>query len=231
MSRRECMRLLKDSKNREQLNNGFTLVELIVSIAIFAIVAAAIIAFFRVAMTQYRMNTNEVNIQTESQMTWKRLESNVLITTNGIWTSNANQIELYSYDKEATHPKTMTRIYQSTDSEHPNSVYYQEFYLDEDNNPISMGDPQVFARLVTTFELKLYDKDGNVIDGSGNLIDKDGKVIEGRSSKGTKPVKLSAHIEYDANGRTYTSDNAVAIRNSIVASDRASDIYADIDEV
>ena len=73
MLRQECMRLLRTKSNDSELNKGFTLVELIVSIAIFAIVAAAIIAFFRVAMTQYKTNTNEVNIQTESQMTWKRI--------------------------------------------------------------------------------------------------------------------------------------------------------------
>jgi prepilin-type N-terminal cleavage/methylation domain-containing protein len=227
------MRLLRTKSNDSELNKGFTLVELIVSIAIFAIVAAAIIAFFRVAMTQYRTNTNEVNIQTESQMAWKRLESNVLIATNGVWTPSSSRIDLYSYNSDAEHKKTVTSIYYSDDPSN-HTVYYQEYYIDENNNMVAIDDEQheqqqqKFASLVTAFEIKIYDKDGNVIDGSGNLIDKDGNVV-GVLTSGTRPYKVSAHIEYDANGRTYTSDNTVAIRNTIVASNNPSEIYANIE--
>lgn len=218
---------LKRNSSKIQLNKGFTLVELIVSIAIFAIVAAAIIAFFRVAMSQYRTNTNEVNIQTESQMAWKRLESNILITTSGIWTPSTSQIELYNYNdsQSATHKRTMTRISYANDADN-HTVYYEEFYLDENNNPVALGDRQIFANLVTAFEIRIYDKDGNYISPSGELIDKDGNVVEGASGKGARPYKVTAHIEYDANGRTYTSDNTVAIRNTIVASDNPTEIYA-----
>ena len=227
MLRQECMRLLRTKSNDSELNKGFTLVELIVSIAIFAIVAAAIIAFFRVAMTQYRTNTNEVNIQTESQMTWKRIESNVLIATNGVWTPSSSRIDLYNYNSDAEHKKTVTSIYYSDDPSN-HTVYYQEYYIDENNNMVAIGEQQKFANLVTAFEIKIYDKDGNVIDGSGNLIDKDGNVV-GVLTSGTRPYKVSAHIEYDANGRTYTSDNTVAIRNTIVASNNPSEIYANIE--
>ena len=219
------MRLLRTKSNESELNRGFTLVELIVSIAIFAIVAAAIIAFFRVAMSQYRTNTNEVNIQTESQMTWKRLESNVLIATNGIWTPSSSRIDLYNYNSDAEHKKTVTSIYYSEDSNN-HTVYYQEYYIDENNEMVPMGNQEKFASLVTAFEVKLYDKDGNVIDSNGNLIDKDGNIIGGATGKGARPYKVSAHIEYDANGRTYTSDNTVAIRNTIIASDNPVEIYA-----
>ena len=217
------VRRINNSK-RTQLNKGFTLVELIVSIAIFAIVAAAIIAFFRVAMTQYRTNTNEVNIQTESQMTWKRLESNILMTTSGVWLwpsnttdtteyDNSSEIYLYNYDEseKAEHKKTMTKIYYPTDTT-KHVVYYQDYYLDENNSPVPIStEPQVFANLVTKFELRMYDKDGNVM-----------KSTDG----GNRLYKIEAHIEYDANGREYTSDNTVAIRNTIVASGNAEEIYA-----
>ncbi len=211
--------MLRTKSNDSELNKGFTLVELIVSIAIFAIVAAAIIAFFRVAMTQYRTNTNEVNIQTESQMTWKRIESNVLIATNGVWTPSSSRIDLYNYNSDAEHKKTVTSIYYSNDSSN-HTVYYQEYYIDENNNMVAIGEQQKFANLVTAFEIKIYD--------SGNLIDKDGNVV-GVLTSGTRPYKVSAHIEYDANGRTYTSDNTVAIRNTIVASNNPSEIYANIE--
>ena len=222
---------LRISKSKMQLNKGFTLVELIVSIAIFAIVAAAIIAFFRVAMAQYRTNTNEVNIQTESQMAWKRLESNILTATNGIWTPTMNQIDLYN--SKSVNDKTVqtkTSIYYTPGGE-KHSVYYQDYVLDENNTWQAQGNPQVFAKLVTRFEVKLYDKDDHIIDGSGNLLDEEGNSSDENgvpygSSLGVRPYRAKAHIEYDANGRTYTSDNTVAIRNTVVASSDINVIYA-----
>ena len=177
--------------------------------AILVIVGAAIIAFFAMSMTQYKSNTNETNIQTESQLTWKRLESNILITSSGIWTPNEHQIDLYNYDETGEHKKLKTSIYFDTNSD-SHTIYYQEYYLDDRNTWAKYGDEQVFANLVTAFTVEIYDKDNN-------------KIID--SSAGTKPAKVKAHIEYEANERTYVSDNTVAIRNVIVASDLLDKLY------
>lgn len=202
---------LRIYKNNSQLNKGFSLVELIVSIAILSIVGAAIIAFFSMSMQQYRSNTNEASIQTESQLTWKRLESNILSTANGVWTPAINEINLYSTDNGT---KKMTRIYYSPDSEN-HSIYYQEFVLDNSNEWQTSSDVQVFANLVTAFSVEIYGQDGSIISPNTEKV-----------TTAPKPIKVKAHIEYEANGRTYVSDNTVAIRNSIVASNDVGTIYA-----
>ncbi len=202
---------LKMFKKDSQLNKGFSLVELIVSMALLVIVGAAIIAFFSMSMTQYKSNTDETSLQTESQLAWKRLESNILMTTDGVWTPTVNEIDLYSSD--GTYDKVMTAIYYDPSSEH-NTIYYREFYLDGNEwKPIGdPQDPQVFSNLVKSFTVELYDKDNNKIEDANLAI---------------RPVKVKAHIEYEANGRTYTSDNTVAIRNVIVASDDPTTIYTE----
>ena len=194
---------LNNCKKVSQLNKGFTLVELIVSIAIFAIVGVAIAAFFSMSMRQYKSNTNEVNVQTESQMTWKRLESNILITNAGIWTPNDSQIDLYRYSKGAAHEYTMTSIYYDNSGSSHN-IYYQDYYLDDNNEWVVDGDSQVFASLVTGFKIELFDKDGKKITDSSLL---------------KKPARAKATINYEANERKYDAENTVAIRNSIVATD------------
>lgn len=202
-------------KNSQFNNKGFTLVELIVSIAIFAIVGVAIAAFFSVAMTQYRTNTNETNIQTESQMTWKRLESNILIANQGIWIPRDTQIDLYKHDddKNAVHKYLMTSIYYDN-STGKNSIYYQDYYYDEEKKQwVKDGDAQLFASLVTSFKIEMFDKDGNKITEPSTM---------------TRPAKVEAHISYDANGRTYDSVNDVALRNSVVATYDFADIYANV---
>ena len=220
--------------NKGSYNKGFTLVELIVSIAIFAIVGAAIIAFFSMAMTQYKRNTNETNVQTESQMAWKRLENNILITTDGIWTPSNHQIDLYSYEKGGTHEYLRTQIYygsrinqdgESEDSaaSDKNAIYYQEQYYDTTKSKwIDIGEPQVFANLVTDFDVRLYDKGGEI-----KLYDDDGNPL---SPPGTRPTNVKVNISYEANERTYDSSNEVAIRNNIVASNRFNAVYANTDK-
>lgn len=218
-----------------QQNKGFTLVELIVSIAIFAIVAAAIIAFFRVAMGQYRTNSSEVNLQTESQLTWKRLESNILMANQGIYVPNDHQIDIYSYDESSQSGKYIkTSIYTKPNSD-TNTIWYQSYRTDTlVDNDSSVGDTamftentmdgkeQVFANLVTAFNIEVLDKNGNNCQVSGQ-----------------KPAKVVAHIEYeasptaissDAEKRKYVSDNTLAMRNAIVASNIPGEIYANINE-
>lgn len=218
-----------------QQNKGFTLVELIVSIAIFAIVAAAIIAFFRVAMGQYRTNSSEVNLQTESQLTWKRLESNILMANQGIYVPNDHQIDIYSYDESSQSGKYIkTSIYTKPNSD-TNTIWYQSYRTDTlVDNDTSGGDTamftentmdgeeQVFANLVTAFNIEVLDKNGNNCQVSGQ-----------------KPAKVVAHIEYeasptaissDAEKRKYVSDNTLAMRNAIVASNVPGEIYANINE-
>ena len=194
---------LNNCKKVSQLNKGFTLVELIVSIAIFAIVGVAIAAFFSMSMRQYKSNTNEVNVQTESQMTWKRLESNILITNAGIWTPNDSQIDLYRYSKGAAHEYTMTSIYYDNSGSSHN-IYYQDYYLDDSNEWVKDGDSQVFASLVTNFKIELFDAEGKKITNP---------------SLAKKPAKAKATINYEANERKYDAENTVAIRNSVIATD------------
>ena len=203
---------LNNCKKVSQLNKGFTLVELIVSIAIFAIVGVAIAAFFSMSMRQYKGNSNEVNVQTESQMTWKRLESNILITNAGIWTPNDSQIDLYRYSKGAAHEYTMTSIYYDNSGSSHN-IYYQDYYLDDSNEWVKDGDSQVFASLVTSFKIELFDAEGKKITDS---------------SLAKKPAKAKATINYEANERKYDAENTVAIRNSVIATDNIRTIIENV---
>ena len=198
-----------NNKKSESANKGFTLVELIVSMAIMVIVAMAIIAFFSVSLRQYRANNNETNVQTESQLTWKRLESNILTTSNGLWTPNENEIDMYNYSEGATYPKTMTAIYYNAGGDN-NTIYYQEYAVDDSGALSAIGSAEVFSNLVTDFTIKLYDKDNNEITDP---------------TAGIRPVKAEAHITYLANDREYVSDNTVAIRNTLIASNDVDKIY------
>lgn len=67
-------RVGKNSKSgMHDRQSGFTLVELVISIAIFSLVAGAIIYFMIAGGTNYSYTKNEVNLQTESQVVMAQL--------------------------------------------------------------------------------------------------------------------------------------------------------------
>ena len=219
---------MKINKNRQfnrQSDRGFTLVELIVSMAILVIVGAAIIAFFSVAMMQYKNSTNETNLQTESRMAWKKLESNILMTNKGIYAPNDKEIWLFNLDSKGN--KVMTRIYYD---EGTPFIRYEEYNLNDvttkvitsellnsmrssDSSPV---ETQVFADLVSDLSIAIYDKKGN------NLV---GQVKTDASIQASNPSKVEADMSYQSGERTYASKNYVAIRNEIVESNNMDDIY------
>lgn len=185
----------------KEKNQGFTLVELIVSMAILMIVAGAIIAFFSFAMVQYERSSSEINVQTESRLAWTQLENLILETTNGISVS-AKELNLYSEVEEtaspATKKKERTRFYLDSDKKQ----IYMETYVWQDDAWKLDGDAALFASYVTDFSATLYDEQGNALDT--NIANEH------------KPTKVEVTMAFENNERTFSTTNAVAIRNKEV---------------
>lgn len=87
-------------------NKGFSLVELIVSIAILGIVMAAILSFFVFATREYHSGGSETMVQTEAQMITRRIEDLIINAADGVGT-NAARDELYIFDHETVGGSTV----------------------------------------------------------------------------------------------------------------------------
>ena len=68
--------------NRE--NKGFSLIELIIVIAIFSVVSVAIGGFLLAAQRSYAVSANELDIQEEAQLVANQLQEMILDTSLGI---------------------------------------------------------------------------------------------------------------------------------------------------
>lgn len=81
-------------------NKGYTLFELMVSIAIFALVMVGIISLMRSSSIFYRGGQNEVRLQEEAQIALNQVED-LLIDTNDrvVEVSGTNQARIYSVHK------------------------------------------------------------------------------------------------------------------------------------
>ena len=65
-------------------NKGFSLVELVVVIAIFSVVSVAIGGFLLAAQRSYAVSANELDIQEEAQLVANQLQEMILDTPLGI---------------------------------------------------------------------------------------------------------------------------------------------------
>ena len=65
-------------------NKGFSLVELIVVIAIFSVVSVAVGGFLFAASRSYSINAGELNLQDEAQLVANQVQEMVLDTAYGI---------------------------------------------------------------------------------------------------------------------------------------------------
>lgn len=86
-------------------NRGFTLVELLVAIAILSIVVGAVIGFFMRTMRMYHRGNEESNLQNEAQMTMTQLENLVVNASQGVGlnpslpNTQTNGDELFVYNR------------------------------------------------------------------------------------------------------------------------------------
>ncbi len=210
-------------------NKGFSLIELLVSMAILVIVGAALLGFLSYCFNQYTRSSEETTLQMESQMAQNQLselilQTNVGIALHPVKISDADsragrKLSLYSRD-ETGEPLRISITMDYADQ----TLYYQEHGLDKTKVQQELGgqtltddeawyieksDKQVFASNVEDWEVKLYDKDGAQITNTSD-------------ETAPAPVKVEIRIKMKMDEREYEATQTVSVRNTIYASDKKS---------
>ena len=170
-------------------NGGFTLVELIISIAIFSLVSGAIIYFMIAGSNNYSYTKNEVNLQTESQVIMAQL-NDMMREANFIDYDAANHaLLIYKVVETPTEvqPKQVVDkkvVYWDSASK---ALYLQTF--DSEAVPdYQPKDERLFSEYMNGFDVK--------INGSSVTVELDMKANRGRNY--------------------YKVDNTISIRNRII---------------
>lgn len=184
---------------------GFTLVELLVSISILAVIGLAIASFLMVSTNQYRAAGAEVDVQTEAGMVESQLKNLILAASRGIDTSG-DALELYSYDEEQGAWSRIQIAYLAAERE----LRYTRYELAEGEEGTLVwtveegADSEFFARYVDSFSVQL-------LDGEGNELPED--------AMGEKIGMIQIQISYKLNQSTYGSDFVVVPRNTVIKTD------------
>ncbi len=75
---------MKRTKHKKMNNSGLSLIELVVSIAIFSIASVAIFEFVMVAIRHYQKGTSEVEVQYEAQLAMNQLQDLLIDANRGV---------------------------------------------------------------------------------------------------------------------------------------------------
>lgn len=198
----------------EANHKGFTLIELVISMAILAVLGTAVGTFLYTSMKQYHAASSEVSVQTEEQMVQNQLQNLLLDATKGICFAT-DALNIYNHDTDTGKKEKIVISYVSADEE----ILYTKYYLDE-TNPVAgsvwkIEDGAVdesFAGYVNDFSVKFYDAAGT-------------ELADMAADAGQEISQVKVHIRYQLEKKKYESDFVVAPRNDVVVMDGHHDIF------
>lgn len=182
-----------------QQQEGYTLVELIVSFAILMIVGVAMFGFLSFCINQSKKTEDEISLQLEAQLCQGRLEQQILSATDAV-KATGDSLSLfrtedgkeYKTDFHLVNHKLMYQDYRKESGEWKP--------LDAEGNVTDQEDPECFASYVESFSVELYDKEGKKITAE---------------QKDVQITKVEVNLSMRAGGQTYAATDTIALRNRI----------------
>lgn len=180
---------------------GFTLVELMITIAILAIVSVAIFSFMVSGSKSYSSTNTEVNLQHEAQLTLNQLSDLIIDTQKGVTYSNfsggAETKLLKDPSDTSTVDKKRILLYNTTNA--------YEVVWDKATAQIRYAEYGVSGNTIGTTPIHEGLMAEYVADFSADLTDlEENRVVH-------------THMTFEKSGKDYSSNNNITIRNKVVA--------------
>ena len=189
-----------------QNNKGFSLVELIVALAIFAIAGVAVFGFMVNSSRLYQRTNVEVKLQYEQQLAVNQIRDMVVESDRGIYFDEASKtLALYGAAKQegaaTVYPVTVVRYVESEQK-----MYYgiKNFAALADVSFASVDTTKLLAENVKEFKVDLT------------------KV---------KNDKVLFEVTFIVGDKEQTAKETVALRNRLVVSNEVDTIWGDMPEV
>lgn len=191
-------------------NRGLSLVELIVAVAISAIAIGAIWQFILISTRSYESSKAEAELQQEVQQTMNQVQ-NLLIDTN--------KAVAYYYEEADSSYKQISSDYTSP----KDASKRLEMYND---NKIAHLTWDKTKKEIVYKEAK---KEGNNLPAAADweeaILAKGVESLAIDVSQVEKKQVLKVKMSFERNNKTYTATRNVALRNSIINTGNADDIY------
>lgn len=197
------MAVLQNQQPKKLNNKGMSLVEMLVALALLAIVAVTISAFLQSSNNQYKYNQKEVDLQLEAQTVFTQIKDLLIDASLGVSYEvdpSGEWKDLYIYNDS-----TYYRIgFVKADR----SVYIREYASTADpESPFDTAQADLMSAYVTDFTVDLSQVE------SRHIVNYDMKL------------QLS---ERDV--QTYVANHQIHLRNSLLAAMNKDDLYDGVPE-
>lgn len=215
---------------KDKLNNkGFTLIELVVSIAIMVIVFGAIGVLLSGSLNNYDYNQTTIGLQIDSQQYAQRIGNMVQTTGYGVYTEQVNadvdNLYLYSLNGSGASEKVVCEVYKANQTtatyqdggstKHLYTVDHSTYEMAKSDYDSGLttwtltADPEPLTGHVASIHYRVYDADGTYVESG---------AYTGASSHTYKaPKKVTIEVGFLSKNRKLKLDDAsFFFRNSTV---------------
>ena len=178
-------------------NRGFTLIELIICMAIFAILVTSVFGFMLASSRSYSAITNRLNLSLQSQLTMNQLGEYIMDCNEGlVYTNNTsttpNTSTLYVIDKGSIDTKYDVNIFQLK----PDGCIYYGY----GGNVATLSG--------TTFSFTSFEANNLLAENVTSF-----SVTQKLNSDNTKVISAVVSIVFTKNSAASSARRTIALRN------------------
>lgn len=182
---------------KKQNNFGFSLVELMIAIAIMGIVSIAVSGFLGTINRNYKRNQTEVDLQYEAQTVMNQLKDLMIDTSKGISVTGTgtDQIDIYIYNDT-----TYSRVCWVKDQ---HAMYLKNYAFDEEPDTVLDGNnADIISDYVFEFDVDMSEA------GSRRQV-----------------AFTMAFMKKADSTQKYQSSNTITLRNNVMIGKTRQQVY------
>lgn len=203
---------MKLKKGKKHNNKGFTLIEVLVALAVSSVVITIVIAFISQGSRFYKTQSNTINLQNELQETSNVITDALQEATYLKITSNNNALSVYTGSYKIVEGKKLF-INEKGSSR----------YILRDGSGIYIYD-KADTQYITDKDKPGYRYSNNIEAITVSINDKC-KTKVGDSKVITQPVMLDVYIKVTHNDTSRFENKTITLRNKISSLEINGDIY------
>ncbi|MCR5507503.1 MAG: prepilin-type N-terminal cleavage/methylation domain-containing protein [Lachnospiraceae bacterium] len=212
---------MRSDRVRRINDRGFSLVELLIAVAIATIVGGAIFGFMTVGAKNFSWNSAEVNLQNESQLAFNQMQELIIDTAVGVEYFDKDGASETKVEKDSeidpSHDKLLRLnnydyVYEIYWDRSDEKLYYGEYTASITGDVVSKGPSTLDA---PTFE-------SNYVLMSEYIT---GFAVDLSRLVSNRVVRVD--LVYEKQGKTLATSHNITLRNQVVSSNRLEERIRD----
>lgn len=200
-------------------NRGFSLVELIIAVAIAGIVGASVFGFMQVGAKTFSYNSSDVNLQSESQLAFNQMQDLIIDTAVGVqyYAKNGTSLtevgsdsEIASTDDKLLRLNNMDKVYDIWWDRDAQNLIYNEYNANYDSS----------TGTVTPITPA-------VVDDSNGLMSEYITDFSVDLSRLVSSRVVRIDLTYEKGGRVLATSHNITLRNQVVSGNKVEERLKD----